>query len=43
MPLPMEACKEDVLQPVLQDLPPGFDPRAVPSGMTEEPSSTRGA
>ena len=37
MPLPSEAWKEDFLDPGPQDLPPGSDPQASPSGMTEEP------
>ena len=34
--------KEDYLEPGPQYLPPGYDTHAAPSGMTEEPVSTRG-
>ena len=42
MPLPAEYWQEDYLEPGPQDLPPGSDTQDVPSGMAEEPVSTRG-
>ena len=41
MTLPRVSCQENSLEPGTQDLPPGSDPHAAPSGMIEEPVSTR--
>ena len=42
MPLLREARKEDSLEPVTQDLPPGYDPEVAPSVMTEDNESAQG-
>ena len=42
MPLPAEYWQEDYLEPGPQDLPPGSDTQAAPSGITEDPTSVQG-
>ena len=40
MTQPRDYYQEDPLEPGPQDLPPGYDPQALPRGTTEKPTST---
>ena len=39
IPLPMEARKEDFLEPCLQELPPVSDPQVAPRGIRVVPDT----